>query len=225
MDDITHARRRARHVEDRPLAPQAQDARGRDPARRRGQRPHVLRRELLRRGRRHPRLVQDSSSSWRASRGAGLAALRHRCRTCTPRPSSRRPAPTTRSSRWSTSWRASSKQRYETIDIDGARVLFPDGLGPRARLEHQPVPDPALRGPHRGRDRRHEARDLRRAPPLPLRDAARRSRSPRAAAARAPPPASAAAPSAAVARRPRSRPGRAGCASSPAARAPSTSTE
>jgi len=37
------ARRRAGHVEDRPLPPQAEDARGPDPARGRGQRPHVLR--------------------------------------------------------------------------------------------------------------------------------------------------------------------------------------
>src|SRR2546430_14240416 len=47
-------------VEDGALAPQAQDARGGDPPRRRGQWPHVLRRELLRRGRRHPRLLQRS---------------------------------------------------------------------------------------------------------------------------------------------------------------------
>src|SRR2546430_16837298 len=54
------ARWRARDVEDGALAPQAQDARGGDPPRRRGQWPHVLRRELLRRGRRHPRLLQRS---------------------------------------------------------------------------------------------------------------------------------------------------------------------
>ena len=26
-------------------------------------------------------------------------------------------------------WRATCEQRYETIDIDGARILFPDGWG------------------------------------------------------------------------------------------------
>ena len=52
-----------------------------------------------------------------------------RCRTCTRRPSSRPPARTSRSSRSWTSWRGSCRERYETIDIDGARILFPEGWG------------------------------------------------------------------------------------------------
>jgi phosphomannomutase/phosphoglucomutase len=47
------------------------------------------------------------------------------------------------------------KRRYETIDIDGARVLFPGGgWGLVRAVEHQSVPHAALRGPQRGRDRR-----------------------------------------------------------------------
>src|SRR5262249_13562866 len=68
------ARGGADHGEARPLAPQAQDARRPHPARRRGQRPHVLRRELLRRRRRHPRLVQDHRADGARDRAA-LTAL------------------------------------------------------------------------------------------------------------------------------------------------------
>ena len=34
-----------------------------------------------------------------------------------------------RSFGWSRRWRASSGGRYETIDIDGARIIFPGGWG------------------------------------------------------------------------------------------------
>ena len=52
-----------------------------------------------------------------------------RCPISTPLPSSRRPAPTTGSSRWWTSWPREFRSRYETIDIDGVRIIFPEGWG------------------------------------------------------------------------------------------------
>src|SRR5262249_40149596 len=53
-----------------------------------------------------------------------------------------------------------------------ARPVSRRGLGSRARVEHQPLPDAPLRGGHRARDQGHEARHLRRAPSLPVRHAA-----------------------------------------------------
>ena len=60
---------------------------------------------------------------------AGLRPLRHACRICTRRRSSRPPAPTTGSSPWCAELAREFKRRYETIDIDGARILFPEGWG------------------------------------------------------------------------------------------------
>ena len=65
------------------------------------------------------------------------------------------------------------RERYETIDIDGARVLFPGGGWGLVRASNtNPYLDAPLRGTERGPDRRDEAHDLRRPAALPLRDAA-----------------------------------------------------
>ena len=62
------------------------------------------------------------------------------------------------------------KRRYETIDIDGARVLFPGrGWGLVRASNTNPYLTLRFEAQTRGRDRGDEARHLRRAPPLPLR--------------------------------------------------------
>src|SRR5207244_5815989 len=167
----SQARRRARHVEDGPLPPQAQDARGRDPSRRRGERPHVLRRGLLRRRRRDPRRVQGGGDR-RAPPGSRVDALRLRAAPVRhPRAEGALPR------RREVQGDRGARPRPQGALRDHrhrrrARALSRRRLGPRARVQHQPVPDAALRGQDRARDRGHEARHLRRAPPLPVRHAA-----------------------------------------------------
>ena len=138
----------------------------------RGVRPHVLRRELVRRGRRHPRLLQVPRAGGRARRRPVSAHFDTPAPSASPLPSSRRPAPTTRSSRWSTSSRGSSSSATRRSTSTGCASLS-RRLGARARVEHQPLPHPALRGQDRRGARGHEADGLRRPPPLPGRDAAR----------------------------------------------------
>ena len=70
-------RRRAADVEDRPLAGQGQDARDRRAARRRDERPHLLRRALVRLRRRHLHggaAARDRQRERRPERGAERAA-------------------------------------------------------------------------------------------------------------------------------------------------------
>ena len=80
----SRARRRAGHVEDRPLAPQAQDARGWHPARGRGERPHVLRRELPRRRR---RILASAVTRDRRQLRSRSRPTSHAARISGPRPS------------------------------------------------------------------------------------------------------------------------------------------
>ena len=131
------------------------------------------------------------------------------------------------------SWRELAgeiKARYETIDIDGARILFPEGWGLVRASNTNPYLTLRFEGRTAGRGRRHEGADrLRRAPPLPVRTlpgvgrAPRRSRRGPSTAS----PSAGDAPSPATGSRaaPRSRAGSSRIASRPAARAPSTSTE
>ena len=230
VDDMRAARRAARHVEDGPLAPQAQDARGRDPARRRGLRPHVLRRELVRRGRRHPRLVPIPRAG-----GARPAARSPRtstaCRTCHSTPELKAPCPDDK--KFAVVRRAGAPS--SSAATRPSTSTAPASSSPRAGASCAPrTPTPtspcASRAAPPAAVDDMKARGLRRPPPLPLRHAARVVARPgvaggdasrRAERTASPRPARERGSRAA----PQKPPGSSRMPSSPAARAPSTSTE
>src|SRR6266567_4765214 len=164
-------RRQADHVEDRPFSPQAEDARRRHPPRRRGLGAHVLRRELVRGRRRYPGLVQVPRAR-RTNGRIDLGPLRHA-------PPSRLDAGAQgalpRRQEVRRGRRARGGVQGALRDHRHRRGAHPLSrrLGARTGLEHQPVPDPALRGPHPGRRGQDESRGPGRAQPLPLRPASR----------------------------------------------------
>src|SRR5712664_497829 len=104
-------------------------------------------------------------------RGPDLAPLRHR-----PPPTRDAGAQGALSRRREVPGRRGGDPRAEATLRDDRhrrrpRHLSRPWLGARPRLEHEPVPDAAIRGPDRRGDRGDEARDLRRAAPVSLRDA------------------------------------------------------
>jgi len=123
----------------------AQDARRQILLGGRGQRPHVLRRGLLRGRRRHSGRLQDRGDRSRAPSGPAsrlFDSIEHLHAT----PELKAMCPDDKKFQLIDELSRDLKQRYETIDIDGARVLFPGGGWARACLQHQPLPDASLRG-------------------------------------------------------------------------------
>ena len=119
-------------------------------ARRRDERPPLLRRPLLRLRRRDLRVAAPARDPRRRTRARSA-----RCSpTCRGRSRRRSSASTARTRSSSTSWRPCARTTEATglpvVDIDGARISFGTRararVGPRARVEHGPGARHALRG-------------------------------------------------------------------------------
>ena len=143
---IRERRRRAADVEDRPLADQGEDEGDRRAARRRDERPHLLRRALVRLRRRHlhrgaaardpepsadPSAVLDALPNGFSTPGAERGLRRRRA-----------------GARWSSG--CAPKRRFpgasEIVTIDGVRVDYDGRLRPDPRVEHHAGAGAALRG-------------------------------------------------------------------------------
>ena len=127
-DEIARLGRQADHVEDRPFADQEKDQGGEGPAGRRDERPHVLRRPLVRIRRRHLFLGPAGSSSSPAPRSKLSEMLAGLPKTFST-PEIRIYASEEVKFKIVDEVRAELAAKYPVIDIDGVRAVYPKGWG------------------------------------------------------------------------------------------------